>query len=59
AAIDAVTNIRPREAGVTLVHLTDSDDEDIVEAAYYAMVMVEELYEDGDLDEDEDDGFVH
>ena len=59
AAIDAVTNIRPREAGVTLVHLTDSDDEDIVEAAYYAMVMVEELYEDGDLDDDEDDGFVN
>ncbi|MBU4194612.1 MAG: hypothetical protein KKE43_06540 [Actinobacteria bacterium] len=59
AAIDAVTNIRPREAGVTLIHLVDYDDEDIVDAADEAMVMVEELYGDDDLDEDEDDGSVH
>lgn len=52
AAIDAVTNIRPREAGVLLIHLIDSDDEEIVEAAYDAMVMAEEPYEFDDLDDD-------
>ncbi|MBU4337817.1 MAG: HEAT repeat domain-containing protein [Actinobacteria bacterium] len=59
AAIDAVTNIRPREAGVTLVHLTDSDDEDIVEAADEAIGISEALSELGELDEDEDDGFTY
>ena len=52
AAIDAVASIRPREAGGILVDLTDSDDEDIAEAAYEAMAMAEgvsdEEYDDGD-----------
>ena len=59
AAIDAMTNIRPRDVGVFLVHLSDSDDEEIVEAAEDAMVMAEELSAFDDLDEDEDNGFIH
>ena len=41
AAIDAVAGIRPQEAGVILVDLTDADDEEIVEAAYEAMAIAE------------------
>jgi hypothetical protein len=41
AAVDAVSSIRPKEAGVILVDLTDGDDEDVVEAAYEAMAMAE------------------
>ncbi len=52
AAIDAVASIRPQEAGVILVGLTDSDDEEIVEAAHEAIAMAEgvsgEEYDDGD-----------
>jgi hypothetical protein len=52
AAIDAVAGIRPQEAGMILVDLTDSDDEDVAEAAYEAMAMAEEPwddeYDDGD-----------
>ena len=65
AAIDAVANIRPQEAGGILVDLTDSDDEDIVEAAYEAMAMADEAMAmaegpSGDeFDEEDDDGFVH
>jgi len=54
AAIEAVACIRPREAGVILVDLTQDEDEDIVEAAYEAMMMAE-----GPLaveDSDEEDG---
>lgn len=58
AAIDAVASIRPQEAGVILVDLTDSDDEDIVEAAYEAMAMAEGPSGD-EFDEEDDDGFVH
>lgn len=58
AAIDAVASIRPQEAGVILVDLTDSDDEDIVEAAYEAMAMAEGPSDD-EFDEDDDDAFVH
>ena len=43
AAIDAVASIRPHEAGVILVDLTDSDDEDIVDAAHEALAMAESL----------------
>ena len=39
AAIDAVVSIRPKEAGMVLVDLTDDDDEDVVEAAHEAMAM--------------------
>lgn len=56
AAIDAVASIRPREAGVILVDLTDSDDEDIVEAAHEAMAMaMAEVRSEDDFDEDEDE----
>ena len=43
AAIKAVANIHPQEAGVVLIEMTDSDDEDIVEAAYETMAMAEVL----------------
>ena len=60
ASIDAVASIRPQEAGVILVDLTDSDDEDIVEAAYEAMAMAEGPSNDefDDEDDDDDDGYV-
>ncbi len=58
AAIDAVANMRPQEAGGILGDLTDSDDEDIVEAAYEAMAMAEGASGD-EFDEEDDDGFVH
>lgn len=57
AAIDALASIRPQEAGIILVDLTDSDDEDIVEAAYEAMAMAEEPWDD-EYD-DEDDKIIH
>ena len=65
AAIEAVASIRPEEAGMILVDLTDSDDEDIVEAAHEAMTMAggqlgyetEDFEEDGEFDEDELDDF--
>jgi hypothetical protein len=52
AAIDASVEIRPEEAGMILVDLTNSDDEDIVEAAYEAMAMAESIVESEDLDDD-------
>ena len=55
AAIDAVAAIRPQEAGMILVELTCSDDEDIVEAAYEAMAMIEEPPSDKPDDDDEDE----
>jgi len=58
AAIDAVAGIRPQEAGVILVDLTNSDDEDIVEAAHEAMAMAEGPWSD-EFDDDDDDGYVH
>jgi len=57
AAIDAVAGIRPQEAGAILVDLTDSDDEDVVEAAYESMAMAEEPLDD-EYD-DENDKFLH
>ncbi len=57
AAIDAVAAIRPREARAILSDLTDSDDEDIVEAVYEALAMTEAPadMDDDDHDVDEDD----
>jgi len=52
AAIEAVTDIHPQEAGVILVDLADSEDEDIAEAATEAMVLAEALSEDFVFDED-------
>ena len=54
AAIDAVTAIRPEEAGMILMDLTNSDDEEIVEAADEAMAMAEGLSND-EIDDDDDD----
>ena len=54
AAIGAAAAIRPHEAGMILVDLIHSEDEDIVEAAHEVMAMAEALLED-ELDEDEDD----
>ncbi|MFH1628199.1 MAG: HEAT repeat domain-containing protein [Pseudomonadota bacterium] len=55
AAIEAVTSIRPHEAAEILIELTQSDDEDIVDAAYEAMAMAgwfpDEAYDDDDEDE--------
>ena len=54
AAIEAAAEIRPQEAGVILVDLTGSDDEDIVEAVDEAMAMAEMPAEHEGLDDDED-----
>ena len=43
AAIEAVASIRPQEAGMILADLSDSDDEDIVEAIYDAMGLARGL----------------
>ena len=55
AAIEAAVNIRPSEAGILLVDLVDSKDQDISDAAYEAMVMAEGVSEDEFDDDDEDD----
>lgn len=58
AAIDAAAGIRPLEAAEILSPLTDSDDEDIAEAALEALAMAgaaAEFDEDEDQDEDEDE----
>jgi hypothetical protein len=54
AAIDAVAGIRPEEAAEVLGDFIDSDDEEIVDAAYEAMAMAGVEWED----EDEDDEFL-
>ena len=57
AAIEAAAFIRPQEASGILVGLTESEDEDIVEAVHEAMVMAGGL---GEVDGyDEDDEFLH
>jgi hypothetical protein len=60
AAIGAVGSIRPAEAGQVLLDLSESDDEEIAEAATDAMVMADANSdwvdeEDEDLDEDDDE----
>jgi len=59
AAIDAVSSIRPHEAGAILVDLTDSDDEDVVDAAHEAMAMAEGLSDDELDDENDEDEFIN
>ncbi len=54
AAIDAVAGIRPLEARDILDDLTDSDDEEIVEAVYEAVVISGGESEWLDLDEEDD-----
>lgn len=46
AAIEAIACIRPENAGELLTGLTDSDDQDIVDAAHEAMAMAQGLSED-------------
>ncbi len=55
AAIDAVAGIRPLEAEDILSDLTDSEDEDIADAAYEALAMAGALLDDEDDEDDEDD----
>lgn len=54
AAIEAVANIRPQEAVEILSELTQSDDQDIVDAAYEAMAM-SGWFPEEDYDNDYDD----
>jgi len=53
AAIEAVANIRPREAAEILDDLTDSDDEDIVEAVSEARLGIDQMAEGLSDEEDE------
>ena len=53
AAIEAATSIRPEEATEMLVELSDSEDEDIADAANEALAMADGLAEFDDDDEDE------
>jgi hypothetical protein len=57
AAINAVGSIRPDEAGPLLVDLTDSEDQEIAEAADEAMLMAEDASgsEDEEGDGEEND----
>ncbi|MEO8259780.1 MAG: hypothetical protein ABI868_20710 [Acidobacteriota bacterium] len=56
AAIDAVASIRPHEAAEILLDLSQSGDDDIVEAVDEALAMAAGLSDvDYDEDEDEDD----
>lgn len=57
AAIEAVASIRPQEAAQILIDLTQSEDEDIAEAASEAIEMTEMI---SDLkDDDISDEFLH
>jgi hypothetical protein len=55
AAINAVSTIRPHEARSVLEDLTDSDDEDIADAAQEAIGMAEAMSGLGGEEEDADD----
>ncbi len=57
AAIEAVSSIRPREAGVVLADLIEDEDEDIVGAAHEAMMMADGVLAIENPDQD-DDGFI-
>jgi hypothetical protein len=64
AAISAVGTIRPAEAGISLVDLADSEDEEIAEAAAEAMSEAEmasneEDAEEDDEEEDEEDEWIN
>ena len=53
AAIEAVGNIRPQEAGEILVDLAASRDEEIAEAASEAISMAQAMSGEADYEEDE------
>jgi HEAT repeat protein len=57
AAIEAAVNIRPQDTAQILLDLTNSEDEDIVDAAHEAMAMAEVFFDFED--DDEDDEFRH
>jgi len=59
AAIEAVGNIRPQEAAELLLELTQSDDQDIVDAAYEAMAMSGWFPDEDYDDDDEDERVLH
>jgi hypothetical protein len=59
AAINAVASIRPLEAAEILGDLTDSEDEDIAEAALEALAMAQWQLEAEDWDDDEEDELLH
>jgi hypothetical protein len=58
AAMEAAVGIRPMEAPAIIVNLTQSDDEDIVEAAYEAIALTEGPDYD-EYDDDDDDELVN
>ena len=55
AAIEAVAIIRPEEASEILLDLTESDDEEIVDAVHEAIAMAEPWEDEDDVDEDDED----
>jgi len=60
AAMVAAASIRPAEAGIILVDLADSEDEEIAEAAVEAMGMAElGSGEEEDEDEEDDDEWLN
>jgi ABC-type sugar transport system substrate-binding protein len=59
AAIEAAASIRPQEAVEILGPLTDSDDEDIVDAAHEALAMAGAIVEQEEEDVDDDDDDVY
>jgi uncharacterized protein (UPF0147 family) len=54
-AIEAAVSIRPREAEELLEDLTHADDEDVADAAYEALAMIDGLAEDDEDDYDDED----
>jgi HEAT repeat protein len=56
AAIGAVGSIRPAEAAEILMHLADSDDEEVAEAADEAISMAHAVLTLEDDEEDEESG---
>jgi len=54
AAIDAVANIRPREAGMALVDLAGVDDEEVAEAVQEALAMAMALADEAPDDEEDE-----
>ena len=54
AAIEAAAGIRPQDAAQILIDLTNSEDEDIVDAAHEAMAMAEVFFDVEDDDEDDE-----
>ena len=57
AAFEASASIRPQEASEILSVLTNSNDEEIVEAVYEALTLAGGTSEDEDSDKDDDDEF--